>query len=269
MTIKPRRPWLATLLSLITPGLGHLYLGKLRLALLTTIIGSIVTVTLIVLLPRSPILLFFLIVTALVYLIGSALHAYMLATKIGDFNLRPYNKWYVYFGYLILFNLSLNWAIPSNQTFKISSISMSPTLLQGDRIVVDVNIYKTSKPNIGDVSIFTRPDDLSTSENESENKFVKRIIGLPGDIIESDGKSIRLNSKILEEPYVDWGVDAYVIQPIKVPDNKLYVIGDNRSHSKDSRFWKDPFIDMKSLVGKVNYIYWSSAGMSRIGMPVK
>ncbi|HDZ24774.1 MAG TPA: signal peptidase I [Desulfobacteraceae bacterium] len=149
------------------------------------------------------------------------------------------------------------------QAFKIPSGSMEPTLLVGDHILVNKFIYGVKLPFVGktiipiqhphrdDVIVFIYPMDPSKD-------FIKRVIGLPGDRIEMIGHSIYINGKLFQDrhgvytaspdPTVRFG-------PVIVPEGHLFVMGDNRDHSYDSRFWG--FVPLESVKGKAFIVYWS------------
>jgi signal peptidase I len=153
--------------------------------------------------------------------------------------------------------------------YKIPSESMVPTLLVGDHILVNKFLYgikipllrKTivpvTDPKRGDIIVFIFPKDRSKD-------FIKRVIGVGGDKIEIKNKNIFINDK----PYKDtFGIysDAIILPaalesrdnygPVTVPKNSLFVMGDNRDRSMDSRFWG--FVDLKDVEGKAFIIYWS------------
>ena len=155
------------------------------------------------------------------------------------------------------------------QAFKIPSGSMKQTLQIGDHILVNKFIYgikipywrKTivpvKDPQKGDVIVFKFPED-------PEKDFIKRVVGVGGDVIESRDKKLYVNHKPVNH---DFGVhtDSYIYPknvrkrdnfgPITVPENSLFVMGDNRDESYDSRFWG--FVDLKAVSGKAFIIYWS------------
>ena len=149
------------------------------------------------------------------------------------------------------------------QAFKIPSGSMEPTLLIGDHIIVNKFLYgikapfinKTiipiSEPKRGDIIVFIYPV-------EKEKDFIKRVIGLPGEQIEIKSKKIFINGELFDDPF---GVYSKSLKrnenfgPIIVPANNLFVMGDNRDHSYDSRYWG--FVPFESLKGKAVIVYWS------------
>ncbi|MFN3476050.1 MAG: signal peptidase I [Candidatus Methylomirabilales bacterium] len=146
------------------------------------------------------------------------------------------------------------------QAFKIPSGSMLPTLQIGDHILVNKFIYWFTAPKRGDIIVFKFPQDEGRD-------FIKRVIGLPGETVEIRGKQVFINGKPLEESYAIH-LDPQVMVnphsprdsfgPVKVPEGHLFVMGDNRDHSMDSRFWG--FLDLKKVKGKAFLIYWSWDG---------
>jgi len=155
------------------------------------------------------------------------------------------------------------------QAFKIPSRSMVPTLLIGDQILVNKFIYgvkipylrKTiipvTNPEKGDIVVFIYPNDRSKD-------FIKRVIGITGDKIEIKNKRIFINDKEYSDSYGVYSDNLIypgVIQPrdnfgpVTVPQNSLFVMGDNRDESSDSRYWG--FVDIKDVEGKAFIIYWS------------
>lgn len=155
------------------------------------------------------------------------------------------------------------------QAFKIPSGSMKPTLLIGDHILVNKFIYGIkipildkelvhfSDPKRQDIVVFRYPVDPSKD-------FIKRVIGLPGDTVRIQDKKVYVNDQLLEEPYAVFS-DKRILPagvsprdnmgPVVVPANSLFVMGDNRDESYDSRFWK--YVDTDELKGKAFIIYWS------------
>lgn len=155
------------------------------------------------------------------------------------------------------------------QAFKIPSGSMTPTLLIGDHILVNKFLYGTKipfsgkrvfmfkKPERGDIMVFKCP------ENPSKD-FIKRVVAVEGDVIESKNKIIHVNGSKVNEPYArhtDSSMRPMGIEPrdnfgpVIVPKNKYFVMGDNRDQSYDSRYWG--YVDIKDVKGKALILYWS------------
>jgi signal peptidase I len=154
------------------------------------------------------------------------------------------------------------------QAFKIPSGSMEPTLLVGDHILVNKFIYGIKIPFIqktiipvkdperGDVIVFIYPVDPSKD-------FIKRAIGLPGERIEIVGRTIYINGVPYKDPHGYYSPSGGPADPqskerfgpVTVPEGHIFVMGDNRNHSYDSRFWG--FVPIESVKGKAFIIYWS------------
>jgi signal peptidase I len=155
------------------------------------------------------------------------------------------------------------------QAFKIPSRSMVPTLLVGDHILVNKFIYgvkvpflrKTiipiTNPQRGDIVVFIYPNDRSKD-------YIKRVIGVSGDKIEIKNKIIFINGKQYSDAYGIYSDNVIYpgsmqprdnFGPVTVPPESLFVMGDNRDESADSRFWG--FVDLKDVEGKAFIIYWS------------
>ena len=140
------------------------------------------------------------------------------------------------------------------QAFYIPSISMEPTLEKGDRILVCRICLHVSGIDRGDIVVFSNPHPGPGVERgpvgallhwlgqglgvaQPENKdYVKRVIGLPGDVVELNDGQLFVNGEQVDEPYLNSEVDTRPYGPMTVPDGMLFVLGDNRAHSGDSRF---------------------------------
>ena len=155
------------------------------------------------------------------------------------------------------------------QAFKIPSGSMKPTLQIGDHILVNKFIYGVKIPYIGktiipyknpdhgDIIVFRYPED-------PDKDFIKRVIGVPGDIIKIKNKKVFVNnvpishdSGVHSDPRI---LPAQINQrdnfgPVTVPANSYFVMGDNRDNSYDSRFWG--FVGQRAIKGNAFIIYWS------------
>ncbi|MBM7646842.1 signal peptidase I [Scopulibacillus daqui] len=141
--------------------------------------------------------------------------------------------------------------------------SMMPTLQDGNRLIVNKLDYEISKPHRFDVVIF------HATKNED---YVKRVIGLPGDKIAYKNDTLYVNDKPVKEPYLDKYkselitgnlTQDFTLQGLtghtRVPEGKVFVLGDNRRDSVDSRVFG--FVDEDQIVGKVNLRYWPLSEM--------
>ena len=143
------------------------------------------------------------------------------------------------------------------QTFEIPSESMRPTLEINDRVVVNKLAYAIgSGVERGDVIVFDRPMEARTDDPNEPDELIKRVIGVPGDTVEAHRGLIYVNSKpIRESAYLGPTVLSHSFpSPINVPKGTVFVMGDNRDHSFDSRFFGP--IPASTIVGRAMYIVW-------------
>lgn len=156
------------------------------------------------------------------------------------------------------------------ESFYIPSASMTPTLRVDDCILVPklayglrvpgsrANLFSWSNPTRGEVVVFNREDDPATTIDESARTMVKRVIGLPGDRVSIRGSQVYLNGDTLAEPYARWQRGGSSEErTFTVPEGALFMLGDNRDESYDSRFWTQPFVPTERVVGPVAAVYWS------------
>ena len=129
------------------------------------------------------------------------------------------------------------------RTFYIPSGSMLPTLQIKDFIVVNEFIYRFKEPERGDVIVFTPPP----AANAEGKEFIKRVIAKGGDSISVKDGRVYVNGEPQAEPYIENAPDYY-LGPTKVPDDHLFVMGDNRPSSADSHIWG--FLPEKNVIGK-------------------
>jgi signal peptidase I len=279
---KPRRVRTALVLSLLFPGLGQIYNGQLGKALalwggwtiayfcavaaglLTTFVGLLVLIF-------GDFAIYLLI----------CLEAAFYARRHGMDSRRftPY-RWYAYLRFVAIIGaLNLAEASLSRRFFfnayKMSSGSMEPTLLIGEHIIVD---KRPRTPSRGDVIVFVFPPDPT-------KEYVKRVTAVGRDSVEIRNGVTYLNGQQVLDPHAHFAVAAQDrspasprdnFGPIRVPAGKLFVMGDSRDHSYDSRFWG--FVDNTKVEGRVVFIYWSwdlesdaatRVRWQRIGMPVQ
>jgi len=295
---KEKSKILAIFLNIFSLGVGYLYIGNIRKALLfsilfplfvfaqfylATIYSNIYTV----------IFNYSLIVLIYIYSIYDVLNIF---TKKEAKSIK-YNKWYfmilfyiLYISYIILIK-----AYIPIQLFNQVSTSMNSTILKGDRFLVKKNDLI---PNRGDIIVFKYPKNQITS-------FVKRCIAKGGDIVALSNKNLYLKPKegdkfvlknypktnIIKFKNQLWVINPYKINhkgihndklvtrentpiqvlfdmnPVLVPDNTYFVMGDNRDHSNDSRFWG--VVPQKFIIGKVKSIYINFNDLSRSGLDIK
>lgn len=128
---------------------------------------------------------------------------------------------------------------------RVENISMQPTLYEGQLLVVSKLAYQIGEPMRGDIIVFHHTQ-------QPPEDYIKRIIGLPGDHVEITGGKVIVNGKVLNEPYIA-APPAYDGN-WDVPENSLFVLGDNRNRSSDSHAWG--FVPLDSVVGRAVLKYW-------------
>lgn len=195
---------------------------------------------------------------------------------------NPQQKWQEKFGpviwewiesILIAFILAMVIRTFVIQAFKIPSGSMRPTLVEGDRLIVNKLRYGPkvifrfggkilwssprlpgfSEPKRGDIIVFLFPEDL-------KRDFIKRLIAFGGETLEIKNGDIYIDGELIEDPvikntyYYNRGDYGEMNQPIRVPEGHVFVLGDNSGSSHDSRYWG--FVPEEYIVGRAELIYW-------------
>jgi signal peptidase I len=164
------------------------------------------------------------------------------------------------------------------QAFFIPSESMQNTLNPGDRVLVNKVVYHLHPPRRGDIIVFSDPNPAAQGHRNAvqafwhwlteglgvstspEKDFIKRVIGLPGETLEGRDGVVYIDGKPLDEPYIR-SKDVRPFGPVRVPADSLFVMGDNRTDSKDSRYGLG-FIPYDNVIGRAFVIIWPP---SRIG----
>lgn len=290
-----RNPWVAVLLTWALPGLGHVYAGDLRRGL--TLFAALVAVSaggLLILLylpvaPLNVLLPLILVPTVWLYI---AIDAFRRARKIEDFTPRPYNRWWVYLGAILLVGFVLRPAAEDGiearvaDAFQVTSQAMAPTLLPGDYLLADRRSFRKGPPARFEIAVYRREG----------RTYLHRIVGVPGDTLEMNRKVLHLNGDPVAEPYVQhrdpldvaapamlWQMDHLVGAradggptrddwgPLVVPRGQYFVLGDNRDDAADSRY--HGFVPREDLLGRALRLYFSvdeGGGIrwSRIGQGV-
>ncbi|HXI11023.1 MAG TPA: signal peptidase I [Thermoanaerobaculia bacterium] len=140
------------------------------------------------------------------------------------------------------------------QAFAIPSASMMPALAPGDHILVTPLSFsdERSAPVRGDVVVFRSP--------MNGEPLVKRVIAVPGDLIEVRGR-VLINGRILEEPYLAKGTSSGTITPVLLAPDTYFVMGDSRNDSVDSRAWGT--VSRDALMGRARMIFWSDTRLNQ------
>ncbi|WP_240644467.1 signal peptidase I [Paenibacillus paeoniae] len=149
--------------------------------------------------------------------------------------------------------------------FIVDGPSMEPNFESGERLIVNKILYTFREPKFGEVVVFDVP--------EQGRKFIKRVIGVPGDKIKLEGDNLYINDELVEEPYIKEAIEAAhangelyngdgtsynfpndMVQEMVVPEGKIFAMGDHRDNSTDSRMIG--FVDDKEVVGRADVIFW-------------
>lgn len=289
--VSRRVPWRAALLGVVTAGLGQLYSGRALRAIILHLFSWCIAVILLraffipyqpwnIIAPLAGALLVWLLI------LGDAMRCARMAAP--DYRLKAYNRWYVYLLLFVLAGMEQN-ALKTlvqdrfEQAFKVSTGSMFPTVAIGDRFLVDKRAYLGGMPQRGDLVTFRYPRDPS-------ELLYKRVIGVGGDVVKIEAKKIYLNGRPLFEPYAQFETPASLplrdsfpptpslletlpadsgIDPdwklempsfihddgLHVPPDYVFVLGDNRDNSWDSRYWG--FVPRANILGRAGMIYFS------------
>ena len=282
----PRKPLFALFMSALQPGFGQLYNGqpekalRLFLAFALLVVPGLALIALY--LPDGlmmPALVFSLLLTLGLWIYGMA-DAWRHARRLGDYRPRP---WQTAGLYALVLICGSGLALPALtdfvrnqlvQSFRIPSTSMEPGVMKGDILFADKRYNCPGCKHAirrGDVAIFTYPNDRTLS-------YIKRIVGLPGDRVQIHGHDVSVNGRALggearpmaggvevTESFDDrhwlasWGADgeARADVDLVVPPGQVFVLGDNRAQSRDSRLFGT--VPMPDVVGRARQV-WFSAG---------
>lgn len=146
------------------------------------------------------------------------------------------------------------------QSFQIPSGSMRPTLMEGDRVLVNRLSYRLHDVNRGDVIVFDRPEGAPAGPEEPKD-LIKRVIALGGETIEARDGKVYIDGELLDEPYLPPGTETTGLDvPVTVPDGEVFVMGDNRANSGDSRVFGP--IRTDTVVGRAFAIIWPPSRFS-------
>jgi signal peptidase I len=305
--LTTRNRWIAFILTQICPGWGQIYNRDWKWLKISIVLTMALTVYSTVYLFDSLKEIVIAIVLGLVLDLGLSVQAFVKAKRNPVIERAPidYRWWHILFRIVVVYVgfALVMYAVPDFygillptrlRSFQIPSESMVPNLLVGDRLVADGWAYLKNEPQRGDVIVFDYPKEPTT-------KYVKRLVGLPGDVVEFKQGELYLNGKMVPQrraetfpleasnrqatEYLEsFGDKEHVIfrsqpgwnenyGPMKVPEGHYFMLGDNRDHSADSRFWG--FVSRDQIIGRMAYIYFSwnadvnAVRLERVGMQVK
>ena len=282
LEIAPRKPWRAALMSLVLPGFGQLYNGQVEKAIWLYLGFSIVSVPMIALaalyLPAplmAPTLLLSLVLAVALW-IGCIADAWRTARRFDQHVLKPWQTGAAYFLILILCDfvglplITMTMRTYQVEPFRVPSTSMEPSVKQGDYFFADKRYNCAGcKASVarGDIALFAFPNDRT-------QVYVKRIIGLPGDRVQIQDRIVTVNDVALTIAAPSNGISVessgarrWQVQwassraeapnaEFTVPPGQVFVLGDNRGNSLDSRsFGTVPLAD---VVGKARQVWFST-----------
>jgi signal peptidase I len=145
------------------------------------------------------------------------------------------------------------------QPFLVQGQSMEPNFHQGDYLLVDELSFRFREPRRGEVIVFRYPP-------RPQLRYIKRIIGLPGDEVVIKNGLVLINGKILDESeYLPQGTQTQGYLEIKLGENEYFVLGDNRNASSDSRFWGP--LKKENIIGRVFFRAWPFSALAKIEIP--
>lgn len=143
----------------------------------------------------------------------------------------------------------------------IPSDSMLPTLEVSDRLVVEKISYYFRLPQKGEIVVFEPPQQLQSQGYQKDQAFIKRVIGTPGQTVQIQNGIVYLNGSPLKEDYIA-EPPAYQMPAVRVPEDQLFVMGDNRNNSNDSHVWG--FLPKQNVIGHACFRFWPISRVGRI-----
>lgn len=137
------------------------------------------------------------------------------------------------------------------ETTLVYGKSMEPTLHHRDRVIINKIVYTIGLPSKGEIIVFKNPDNI-------KENYVKRIIAVEGDIIRIEDGNVYVNDELLDEPYIP-EIQTDNFDAVKVPKDTIFVMGDNRNNSQDSRSQSVGFVPLKNIIGRAQIRIWPIA----------
>ena len=278
MATKKRNPALASLLSILTPGLGQVYNGQLKKGLL--FFFSFLMLFYLILpftgLQRQYSGMIALVILGLMFYLFVLVDAMLTAIQKKEIDLHTYNRWIVYLLIIVIvfgsFTIAYDFVqekIWGTMTVRIPTGSMEPTLQIGDYLIADLKCYDRIEPRPGDLALFEYPPE------KPNLMYIDRIIAVENQTVEIRNREVfvdrerivdssyvkHVGPQVLSKEFIDPEIkpsgagnrDQY--GPIRIPENSFFVMGDNRENSLDSRY-RGP-IHRKNIIGKALYINWA------------
>ncbi|MHC4529296.1 MAG: signal peptidase I [Planctomycetota bacterium] len=297
-----RRIWLAVMFSLIMPGLGQVYCGRLTKGLVLNFLNILPLPIIIGLFSMSnspalmPTTILLVLAGEIIWLIAIIDSVCIARHTKTDYELKEYNRWYVYALFvLIVTGGSIGSALylrnQSLEAFRVPAASCYPTIVPGDRILANKGAYETSDPQRGDIVVFIYP------ENRRFN-YIKRVVAIAGDTVQMKNNSLYVNGQVLEQTSMGRAIlqqnkkemegDVFLekngeaeyrifladsdndgkhetasFAQLQVPEHHCFVIGDNRNNSRDSRHFGPVHLGL--IKGRADHLYWPVGSWRRFG----
>jgi signal peptidase I len=268
MTVKKRNPFIAALLTFVTLGLGQIYNGQLKRGIFFFLLYAVFLLSF----AWSGLLLHFhglvtVCAICVVFMVFVSADAFLTAVRLKEITLQPYHRGFVYIliaalGVVPLFQPKLAKKLFGLGAYKIPSGSMEPALLAGDHFFVDLKYYRRFVLERGDIVAFPYPPN-------PEVTYLQRVVAFSGDTVEIKQGSFYLNHLLTAEPYLSDKLENRPLKdfgPVTIPEQQIFVLGDNREDGSDSRQWG--CVDASTILGKARYIWWSS-NRNRIGKEIQ
>ena len=260
-TTKKRSILLSILLSVITPGLGHLYNGKLKTALIIPISFIIITNIIYHLsLVKSFLFLVILVIIYISTYLFAIIHSAVLAIKNQEYTLKYFNKAYIYIVFAVIY-FGIGEIIPANSSihaFTMPTTSMEKTILVKEIFLADMDYYTSNLLERNDLVLLIDPQTRT-------QLALKRVIAVEGDSIAISNGQIILNGELLDEDspgLIPETGSQSDMETTVIPSNHFFCMGDNRPNSLDSRMFGP--VSVNSIKGKPLYVYFSHS-LNRIG----
>jgi signal peptidase I len=253
-------PWIAAGLTVLTPGLGHLYIGQARRGI-TLFVLVMIANTLLMFAMMGVLARFWMFAISFTLLVGLwlfiLLDAVMRARRTPPSPLQGQNRWTIYVGAFVLaclvFAAPCIYALQAKASgrllwLSVTSSSMEPTLESGEYFLADATYYHSRLPMRGEVAVYKHP-------KQPDLHYIKRIVAVEGDRIAIKAGRAIVNGMAVEEPYVEEGATGGALADMpemQVPAGHVFVLGDNRANSVDSRdsVAHGP-VPLSNLIGRV------------------
>jgi signal peptidase I len=246
---RARKPWLAAVLSLLAAGTGHLYAGYPLLGLkrfVFTFVAGLAAIALSLAVPLGPAtLLPALVVIALIVWVAIDAARYARAAP-ADYEPRRYNRWYVYAGAIILVGLLRMLPLNFVETYRQSSEAMEPSLMRNEMFYAVKGPLLRGRP-LGRILVFESPEP-------GVGNIAKRVVGVPGDTLRMQDGIFFRNGVAAPEQYKP-GQRTEYWGPVVVPRDSFFMLGDNRTASRDSRYFG--FVGRDRIRGGAHLLYYS------------